>query len=53
LFRVALEMAPDGPEVWIWAFSWQMSQADLKATMQPMYEAVAARPGVTPRGANE
>jgi uncharacterized protein YndB with AHSA1/START domain len=53
LFRVALEMAPDGPEVWIWAFSWQMSQADLKATVQPMYEAVAARPGVTLRGTNE
>lgn len=43
LLRVALEIAPEGPEIWIWAFSWQMPEADLRETVQPMYDTVRSR----------
>ncbi len=45
LFRVALEMISGVPEIWIWAFSWQLSDAELKILVQPMFDAVKKRIG--------
>lgn len=28
------------PEVWIWAFSWQLSEEELRILMEPMFDAV-------------
>jgi uncharacterized protein YndB with AHSA1/START domain len=43
LFRIALEVLSDRPEIWIWAFSWEMSSAELRKVVQPIHEAVGAR----------
>jgi hypothetical protein len=45
LFRIGLEVVADRPEIWVWAFSWEMSDAQLRALVQPMHEAVGARLG--------
>jgi hypothetical protein len=42
LFRIALEVLSDRPEIWIWAFSWEMSSAQLRKVVQPIHEAVGA-----------
>jgi hypothetical protein len=31
------------PEVWIWAFSWQLGQEAIRAIVQPVFDAVAER----------
>lgn len=43
LFRLALEMVSGVPEVWIWAFSWQLTDAELQTLTAPIYEAVRER----------
>jgi uncharacterized protein YndB with AHSA1/START domain len=43
LFRLALERLSGTPQLWIWAFSWRMSGADLEAVVRPIYEAVHDR----------
>jgi uncharacterized protein YndB with AHSA1/START domain len=43
LFRIALEMISGEPEVWIWAFSWQLGQEAIRAIVQPVFDAVAER----------
>lgn len=43
LFRIAMEMMSGVPEVWIWAFSWQLSEEELRVLMEPMFEAVRKR----------
>lgn len=46
LFRLALEHGPGGPTAWVWAFSWQMSIAELEAVFEPICGAVERRLGV-------
>jgi uncharacterized protein YndB with AHSA1/START domain len=43
LFRLALEVIGGVPEVWVWAHSWEMSEADLRALMAPIYAAIRQR----------
>lgn len=43
LFRIALEIVSDVPEVWVWAFSWNVDQDVLRAMMEPVYGAVRQR----------
>ncbi|MCZ6655981.1 MAG: SRPBCC domain-containing protein [Gammaproteobacteria bacterium] len=43
LFRLALELISGVPEVWIWAFSWQLSDAELKTLTLPIFEAIRER----------
>lgn len=43
LFRIALEIVSDVPEVWVWAFSWSLDQKALIAMVQPMYGAIRQR----------
>lgn len=45
LFRVALEVVSGVPEVWVWAFSWNLDQADLMAVAQPIYRDIRRRLG--------
>ena len=45
MFRIALEMMSGVPEIWVWAFSWQMSEEDIRALVQPVLVAIAARLG--------
>lgn len=53
LFRIALEMVSGAPEIWVWAFSWRMSEAELEATMRPIHEALGARLAVAPGESND
>ena len=43
LFRIALEIVSNVPEVWIWAFSWNLDPEVLSAMMQPLYGCVRQR----------
>lgn len=45
MFRIALEMMTGVPEIWVWAFSWQMSEEEIRAVVQPVYDAISARLG--------
>jgi uncharacterized protein YndB with AHSA1/START domain len=45
VLRLALEFVSGVPEVWVWAHSWHMTEADLRAVMNPVYEALRARLG--------
>lgn len=45
MFRVALESMSGSPELWVWAFSWQMSAEEVKELVQPVLVALAARFG--------
>jgi hypothetical protein len=40
ILRVALELASGTPELWVWAHSWQLREADLKLMMTPVYQAL-------------
>ncbi len=43
IFRLALEFFTGTPEIWVWAFSWQHSEEDLKTLMTPIYAAIESR----------
>lgn len=43
MFRIALEVISGVPEIWVWAFSWQMSEEEIRMLAQPIFAAVSAR----------
>lgn len=53
LFRIELEMVSEVPEIWIWAFSWRMSEAELKAVVEPMFAVAGERLGIPARTFNQ
>lgn len=45
LFRISVEFVSGLPEMWVWAFSWNMGQEELAAVTEPIYHALRARLG--------
>ena len=45
ILRLALELGSGTPEIWVWAHSWQLSEADLKLMMAPVFETIREKLG--------
>ncbi len=43
VFRLAMETMTGVPEIWVWAFSWELERPELEALMAPVYAALEAR----------
>lgn len=43
IFRLGIEVVGGVPELWVWAFSWQLGQADLEAVAEPLLNALQSK----------
>jgi len=43
IFRIGLEVVSGEPQLWIWAFSWQLDQAALEGVARPIFDALDQR----------